>query len=38
MEDAQKRAIRPDWKVSIIPKDAGNAADPIVASVKEVES
>ncbi len=33
-----QKAVKPDWKVSTIPKDASNATDPIVASNKELES
>ncbi len=33
-----QKAIRPDWKVSTIPKDATNATDPVVASNKELEA
>lgn len=33
-----QKAVKPDWKVSTIPKDASNATDPIVASTKELES
>lgn len=32
-----QKAVRPDWKVSTIPKDATNATDPIVASNEELE-
>jgi hypothetical protein len=31
-------AINPGWKISIIPKNAGNATDPVFASTQEVES
>lgn len=34
----EQRAVRPDWKISIIPKDAGNAADPVVATSTELEA
>ena len=35
---ADQKAVRPDWKISTIPKDASNATDPIVASNKEIEA
>ena len=35
---ADRKAVRPDWKISTIPKDASNATDPIVASNKEIEA
>jgi hypothetical protein len=34
----EQRAVNPGWKVSIIPKDAGNATDPVVATSTELEA
>lgn len=33
-----QKAARVDWKVSIIPADAGNRHDPLVADPKEIEA
>lgn len=34
---SDQKAVKPDWKVSTIPKNASNATEPLVASTKELE-
>jgi len=35
--DSKQPAINPGWKISIIPKEAGNATEPVYASAQEIE-
>jgi hypothetical protein len=38
MDSQHQPAMHVDWKVSIIPKDAGNATEPTIAMHKELEA
>jgi hypothetical protein len=38
MDMNAQRAVNPSWKISTIPKDAGNASEPVVANNAELEA